>query len=91
MYFGGAHAVAVEGVVADGHYHGVEAGCLGGGGGGGGGGWVCGRWGKRRVFEIRMRRGEIECCVAEVDAGGGGVDPWDVCYRDVGCGDTEFF
>lgn len=31
VHFGRAHRVAVEGVVADGHYHGVEAGGLGGG------------------------------------------------------------
>lgn len=36
-----------------------------------------------------MRGGEVECGVAEVDAGWGGVDPGDVCYGDVCGGDSE--
>lgn len=36
-----------------------------------------------------MRGRKVQCGVSEVYAGGGGVDPGDVCYGDVGGGDSE--
>lgn len=79
MHLGGSNGVAVEGVVANGHHHGVEA-CV----------WIRGSGGGRRsTLQRRMRCREVQGCVPEVDARGYGVDPGNVGHGDVGRGDSE--
>jgi len=47
--------------------------------------------GRSGSLESGVRGGEEERGVAEVDAGGGGVDPGDIGDGDIGCRDAEFF